>query len=297
MRVVIAGSTGLIGTALVSRLRRADHEVIRLIRRPAKAPDERSWDPMAGRLDPDALDGAHAVVNLCGAGLGDRRWSGEYKQTIRDSRIVSTDVLARAAAEHGVSVLLNASGIDYYGDTGTRVVDESSPAGTGFLADLCADWEDATLPALEGGVRVVRLRSGLVISATGGVMDRLRPLFRLGLGARLGNGRQFMPWISLADEVGAITHLLEHPDGSGPFNLCGPEPVTNAAFTKALATALRRPALLVAPAFALRLVLGAEFVEETALTGTRARPAALERHGYTFEHPTLQAALRAAFGR
>ena len=294
MRVVIAGSSGLIGTALVALLRQAGHDVLRLVRRSARAPDERAWDPAAASMATGTLDGADAVVNLCGCAMANRRWSGEVKQAIRDSRIGPTEVLAAAVAEHGVPVLVNASGVGYYGDTGDREVDESAPMGSGFLAEVCRDWEAATAAAERAGTRVVRARTGLVISPSGGLMGQLKPLFAIGLGGRLGSGKQYMPWISLDDEIGAIRFALEHDELSGPVNLSGPDPVTNAEFTKAVGEAMGRPTPLAVPAFALRLALGADLVDEMALIGQRAVPAALRTHGYPFQHATLAAALTAA---
>ncbi|HYZ37194.1 MAG TPA: TIGR01777 family oxidoreductase [Pseudonocardiaceae bacterium] len=294
MRVVIAGSSGLIGTTLVALLRQAGHDVLRLVRRPARAPDERAWDPPAATMDAGTLEGADAVVNLCGSALGNRRWSGEVKQAIRDSRIVPTEVLASAVAEHRIPVLVNASGVGYYGDTGDRQVDETAPMGAGFLARVCRDWENATAAAEKAGARVVRARTGLVISRSGGLMGQLKPLFAVGLGGRLGSGRQYMPWISLDDEVGAIRFALENDELAGPVNLCGPDPVTNAEFTRAVGEAMHRPTPFVVPGFALRLVRGAELVDEMALIGQRAVPAVLRKHGYPFQHPTLPAALAAA---
>ncbi|OZM80032.1 TIGR01777 family oxidoreductase [Pseudonocardia sp. MH-G8] len=296
MRVVVAGSSGLIGTALVADLRHAGHEVLRLVRRTPAAPDERGWDPPAGRIDDGTFDGVDAVINLNGAGIGDRPWSGARKQQLRDSRTVPTDVLAGAVAEHGVASLLNASGINFYGDTGSRVVDESAPVGAGFLAELCRDWEVATAPAAAAGARVVLMRSCVVLSPAGGLLGRLRPLFSLMLGGRLGSGRQAFPWISLDDEVGAMRFLVEHPDVRGPVNLAGPEPVTNAEFTAALAAVLNRPALLTVPALALRAVLG-QAAEEMILTGPLAVPAVLQEHGYEFRHRTVTDALSAAVDR
>jgi uncharacterized protein len=292
MRIVIAGSSGLIGTALVSALRQGGHDVLRLVRRRPSAPDERGWDPPAGWLEGDTLDGAGAIVNLCGVGVGDRRWSGAFKQQIRDSRIEPTDVLAKAATEHGVPVLVNASAVGYYGDTGDAVVDESAPAGSGFLAEVCRDWEAAARPAADQGVRVVLLRTGPVIASSRGFMGRMLPLFRFMLGGRLGSGRQYLPWISLDDEVGAIRFLIETDDVHGPVNLVGPTPVTNATFTRELSAVLGRPAPWVVPAFALRLVLGELSAE--ILTGQRAVPRVLEEHGYRFQHPTLRSALEVA---
>ncbi|MGH3870643.1 MAG: TIGR01777 family oxidoreductase [Pseudonocardiaceae bacterium] len=294
MRVVIAGASGLIGTALVALLRQAGHDVLRLVRRRPGGPDERVWDPSAATMDTAALDGTDAVVNLCGSPMATGRWSGERKQAIRDSRIGPTEVLAAAVAEHRVPVLVNASGVGYYGDTGDREVDETAPGGSGFLAEVCRDWEAATAAAERAGTRVVRVRTGLVISPSGGVMGQLKPLFAVGLGGRLGNGQQYMPWISLDDEVGAIRFALEHEELSGPVNLSGPEPVTNAEFTTAVGAAMQRPTLLVVPGFALRLARGAEMVDEMVLTGQRAVPGVLHEHGYPFQHPTLPAALAAA---
>lgn len=297
MRVVIAGSAGLIGTTLVPLLRQAGHEVLRLVRRRPSAPDERGWDPPAGTLDEGALDGADAVVNLCGVNLGDKRWSGEFKQLLRDSRIVPTEVLAAAVAEHRVPVLVNAAGSNIYGDTGDHVVDETAPSGSGFLAELCRDWEAATAAARDGGARVVTLRTGPVLSPSGGLVGELRPFFALGLGGRLGDGRQYLSWISLDDAAGAICFLLEHEDVSGPVNVTGPAPVTNAEFTRAFGEALNRPAVLVVPGSALRIARGSELADQVALVGQRAVPAVLERHGYAFAHPTVGAALAAALGR
>ena len=290
MRVVIAGSSGLIGTSLVAALRQGGHEVVRLVRRVPEAPDERGWDPAAGRLDDGALAGADAVVNLCGAGLADRRWTPERKELLVSSRVRPTAVLAEAVARQGVPALLNGSAVGYYGDTGQRVVTESTPPGSGFLADLCRQWEAATGPALDAGARVVLLRTGLVIAPSGGLLGQLKPLFSLFLGGRLGDGSQYMPWISLDDEVGALRFAAENREVSGPVNLTGPDPVPNAEFTRALAAALGRPAPWVVPGFALRAALG-QVADEAILAGQRAVPEMLEKHGYSFAHPTLGAAL------
>jgi len=293
MRVLVAGSSGLIGTALVAQLRATGHDVLRLVRRRPSAPDERGWDPPAGRIDNGAFDGVDAVVNLNGVGIGDRPWSGARKQLVRDSRNVPTDVLATAVAEHGVATMLSQSGINIYGDTGERVVDESAPPGRGFLADVCREWEAATAPAEAAGARVVLMRSAPVLSRSGGIVARLRPLFRLMLGGRLGSGRQYFPWISLDDEIGAVRFLLEHAEVAGPVNLVGPEMVTNAEFTRALAEAVHRPAPFVVPGFALTAALG-QMAHEMVLTGPRAVPAKLTAAGYLFRHPTLKDALAVA---
>ncbi|QXV62653.1 TIGR01777 family oxidoreductase [Amycolatopsis sp. TNS106] len=293
MRVLIAGASGLIGTSLTTRLRRSGHDVVRLVRREERAADERRWDPPAGEIADGALDGVDAVVNLAGAPLLPGRWSAARKQVLLDSRVEPTEVLAEAVAEHGIPVLVNASAVGYYGDAGPSLVDETSPAGRGFLAELCTAWEGATETAATAGARVVRIRTGLVLAREGGLLDVLRPLFRLGLGGKLGDGKQYMPWISLDDEVGAIVFALETETLSGPVNLSGPQPATNAAFTKALGRAVHRPAIWQVPGFAMKIALG-QAAEEMALFGQRAMPRALEEAGYAFRHPTLEDALAAA---
>lgn len=293
MRVVIAGSSGLIGTALVAHLREAEHDVLRLVRRSPAAPDERGWDPPAGRVEDGTFDGVDAVINLNGVGIADRPWSGARKQLVRDSRNVPTEVLAAAVADHRVPAFLSGSAVGYYGDTGGRAVDESGPAGRGFLADVCRDWEAATQKANDAGARVVLLRTGLVLSPAGGLLGKLRPLFSLFLGGRLGSGQQYMPWISLDDEVGAIRFALENREVTGPVNLTGPTPVTNADFTKALAAAVGRPTSIPVPAFAIRTALGS-MGEEMLLYGQRAVPAKLQAAGYQFRHHALGEALSAA---
>ncbi|OBF37495.1 TIGR01777 family protein [Mycolicibacterium peregrinum] len=288
--IAIAGSSGLIGSALVSALRAADRRVLRIVRRAPSNGDELFWNPDTGEFDAGALNGVDAVVNLCGVGVGDKRWSGAFKQSLRDSRIGPTEVLAGAVADAGVPVLINASAVGYYGDTRDRVTDESAPEGRGFLAGLCADWEAATAPAVAAGCRVVLLRTGLVMSPSGGMVNRLKPLFSLGLGARLGNGRQYIPWISLEDEVRAVLFAMATEGLSGPVNLTGPAPVTNAEFTAALGRALNRPTPVMVPGFALRTLLG-EIADEGLLIGQRAIPAALERAGFSFHHNTVGEAL------
>jgi uncharacterized protein len=296
VRVVVAGSSGLIGTALVAHLRAGGHEVLRLVRRAPAAPDEREWDPAAGTIDPGTFDGVDAVVNLNGAGPADRPWSGARRQTLRDSRIVPTEVLAAAVAEHGVPAFLSASAIHYYGDAGGVTVDETGPAGSGFLAGLVRDWEAATQAARDAGARVVNLRTGLVLSPSGGALGPLKLLYRFALGGRIGPGTQYMPWISLDDEVGAIRFLLENDTVDGPVNLTGPTPVTNAEFSRALAAAVGRPAPFAVPAVVIRKVAGAQG-EEMLLYGQRAVPAKLEAAGYRFRHRTLDEALAAALDR
>jgi uncharacterized protein len=291
--VAIAGSSGLIGSALVTALRTADHRVLRIVRRAPANADELHWDPDSGEFDAGALSGVDAVVNLCGLNIGQRRWSGAFKQNLRDSRITPTEVLSTAVADAGVGVLVNASAVGYYGDTKDRVVVENHSAGTGFLAQLCKDWEAATAPAQQAGTRVVLARTGLVLASSGGALRRLRPLFSVGLGTRLGNGRQYMSWISLEDEVRALQFAIADRRLYGPVNLTGPAPVTNAEFTTALGRAVNRPTPLTMPGFAVRAALG-EFADESLLSGQRAIPAVLERNEFEFHHNTVGEALRYA---
>jgi uncharacterized protein len=288
--IAIAGSSGLIGSALVYALRATDRKVLRIVRRAPSNADEVFWNPDTGEFDSSVLAGVDAVVNLCGINVGEKRWSGAFKQSLRDSRIGPTEVLSAAVVEAGVPTLINASAVGYYGDTNSQTVDETAPAGEGFMAQLCEDWEAATSFAAHDGTRVVLVRTGLVLAPAGGILGRIKPLFSLGLGARLGNGRQYMPWISLEDEVRALLFAISHDDVSGPVNLTGPAPVTNAEFTAALGRTVNRPTLLVAPGFALRAVLG-EFAEEGLLGGQRAIPAVLERAGFHFHHNTIGEAL------
>ncbi|MGF2947122.1 TIGR01777 family oxidoreductase [Mycobacterium sp. Lab-001] len=294
--VAIAGSSGLIGSALVTALRAEDHRVLRIVRRAPANSEELHWNPESGEFDPDALSEVDALVNLCGVNIDQRRWSGAFKQSLRDSRITPTEVLANAAADAGVETLINASAVGYYGHTGDCVVDESAGAGSGFLAQLCQDWEAATLPAQYGGVRVVLARTGVVLGAASQSLRRMRPLFSFGLGARLGNGRQYMSWISLEDEVRALLFAITHRALSGPVNMTGPAPVTNAEFTTAFGRAVDRPTPLALPGAVVRAALG-EFADEALLIGQRAIPDALERAGFQFHHNTIGEALSYATAR
>lgn len=291
MRVVLAGASGLIGTALASLLREQGSEVKTLVRGgSAHGPDVDTWDPSRGLVDPDFLANADAVVCLSGVGVGDHRWTDSYKQQILSSRVDTVGTIARSLAEYGgPRVLVCASAVGYYGDTGDRLIDEDAPAGSSFLAGVCVQWERAADPARDAGVRVAHLRTGLVLASEGGLLPRLKILTQLGVAGRLGNGKQYMPWISLRDEVRAIEFVLSH-NLSGPVNLSGPAPAPNAEFIRTLGRLLHRPTVLPAPAFALRVVLG-EFAGEV-LGGQRALPAALTHAGFEFEHETLAAALR-----
>lgn len=314
-RVAITGSSGLIGTALTESLRGDDHEVIRLVRRPAaggaagaaRGLATSSWDPDSadGGLDARVLSGTDAVVHLAGAGIADKRWTAARKAELRDSRIRATRALATGLArlDKPPATLVSGSAIGWYGDTGGREVDESAPPGTGFLAELVRDWEQAADPARSAGIRTTHLRSGLVLTAKGGTLGKLLPIFKLGLGMPLGSGNQYMSWISLADEVGAIRFLIDRSDVAGPVNSTAPRPVTNSEFTTALNDALGNPtvlrlpvpgarlpgSLLHAPALALRLALG-EMAGEL-LASARVAPRRLLEAGYAFQHPDISSAL------
>jgi uncharacterized protein len=303
MKIAETGSTGLIGTALVARLRSDGHQVIRLVRRAPRSAGEVRWDPRAADAGlgpsalsvPGALDGLGACVHLAGAGVASHRWTSRYKAEIRASRVLGTRALAGALTRLGSppTTLVAASAIGWYGDTGGREVDESAPAGNGFLARVVRDWEAAAEPAAAAGIRVVHIRSGLVLTPDGGFLARLLPLARLGLCPRFASGAQVMTWISLSDEIGAIKFLLDRRDISGPVNLTAPDPVTNSAFTAALAAAVGRRDLpwLRVPGPVIRLGLGEAAVE--LLTSARVIPTRLLEGGYPFRYPTLAEALAA----
>lgn len=298
----MAGASGFLGTRLVARLAADGHEITRLVRRPARQPDEVQWDPGAARLDPLVVAASDAVINLAGAGVGDRRWNDEYRALIRSSRVDTTSTLAITMAglpaPDRPKVLLNSSAVGFYGNTGDRIVDENAPAGTGFLADVARAWEAATRPAEDAGVRVVLLRTGLPLHRDGGLLKPQLLPFRLGVGGRLGSGRQWLPWISMVDWLDAMVFLLDRADVAGPVNVVGPNPVRNREFARELARQLHRPALVPVPALALRVALGG-FAQE-ALTSARVVPGVLSGaghpsgSGFSFRHPDLPSALRAA---
>ncbi|MEU8385644.1 TIGR01777 family oxidoreductase [Streptosporangium sp. NPDC048865] len=296
MKVTVTGSSGLLGSALVRALRDDGARVVRLVRRVPRGDDEAFWNPAKGVVDQAALEGAGAVIHLAGAGIGDRRWSEAYKREVVDSRVEGTRTLAAALAGLAAKppVLLSGSAIGFYGDTGDVAVDETAPAGAGFLAqDVVVPWEAEAAPAEEAGIRVVTLRTGLVLSGRGGMLARILPVFKAGLGAPLGSGRQYWSWISIDDWILAVQHLLKNPEISGPVNLTAPEPVTNAEFTKALGAALHRPTMpLAVPGFVLRTALGG-FAEEGVLTGQRVLPRRLLDSGHAFRHTRLGEALAA----
>lgn len=294
MHVAVTGSTGFIGSALVSRLTGQGHRVTRLTRREPRAPDEIRWDPGAGLLDPADLRDVEAVVNLAGEPIAGGRWTARRRRRIRDSRVQGTGLLARtlAARDGGPMVLVSSSGIDYYGDRGEEILTEESGAGDDFLAQVCIAWEAAADPARAAGVRVVHPRTGIVCAARGGALPKLMLPFRLGVGGRLGTGRQYMSWITLDDMIDLLLHALTSGSLSGPVNAVAPGPVTNAEFSRTLAAALRRPALVPVPRFAPRLVLG-ELADALLFSSQRAIPARAEADGFTFRHRTLAEGLRA----
>ncbi|MFE2880403.1 TIGR01777 family oxidoreductase [Streptomyces roseus] len=294
MRIAITGSSGLIGQALVRSLRADGHEVVRFVRRTPSVPEEAEWDPRRGYVDPAGLAGCGAVVHLAGAGVGDHRWTAAYKKEIRDSRVAGTDAIARAIAalDAPPGVIVCGSAIGYYGDTGDRAVDEHAPAGQGFLPEVCVAWEAAAAPARAAGVRTVFARTGLVVAAGGGAWGKLFPIFKAGLGGRLGDGRQYWSFISLRDEIAALRHAVDTPGLSGPLNLTAPEPVTNREVTAAMGRVLHRPTPFPVPASALRLALG-EFAGDV-LGSQRVRPARLLESGFTFRDPDIDQSIRAA---
>ncbi|MER7936733.1 MULTISPECIES: TIGR01777 family oxidoreductase [unclassified Streptomyces] len=293
-RIAVAGASGLIGKALVGSLRADGHEVVRLVRRAADGPGEVCWDPEGQYVDTAGLAGCDAVVNLAGAGIGDRRWTDAYKRRIRDSRVLGTAALAKAVAalDEPPRVFVSGSAMGFYGETGDRAVDEDAPAGDGFLPSLCVEWEEAAAPAREAGVRTVFVRTGLVVARGGGAWGRLFPLFKAGLGGRLGDGRQYWSFIALHDEVAAIRFLLDTDGLEGPFNLTAPEPLTNREITAAMARVLRRPALFPVPAAALQVALGE--MAGDVLGSQRVVPKRLLESGFTFAFPGIEDAIRAA---
>lgn len=294
MRVAVAGSSGLIGTALVSHLQSSGHQVVRLVRNPAaRAENTCYWNPATGDIEDDAFDGIDGVVNLAGAGIGDRRWSERRKRELRHSRVDATELLVEAmgAAATPPAVLVAGSAVGFYGDRGDEELSELSGPGGGFLAVLAADWEAAAVEAENAGIRVVLARTGLVVAGNAPFLTRMLPLFKLGVGGPLGRGQQWWPWIALEDEVRALAFLLES-DNSGPVNLCAPNPVTNLEFTRALASVLRRPAALAVPRFGPRLLLGRELADGLLFSSTRAHPVALSDAGFEFRYPELGAALK-----
>lgn len=292
MRIVVAGASGLIGSALVAALRADGHDVVRLVRRPSQARDEVSWDPVAGDISGD-LGTVDAAFNMAGANVGDKRWTKAYKKEILDSRVNTTSTLSKALArlEHKPKVLVNGSAIGFYGDSGATVLTEDSPAGQGFLSDVVVDWEAATAPAQAAGLRVVHARTGLVVSPHGGAFGRLIAIFKYGVGGRVGSGNQYWSFISLRDEIRALQFCLDTESLNGPVNLVAPAAVTNREVTKAIADLVRRPAFLPVPALALKAALG-EFASDI-LASQNVVPEKLSGAGFTWSDPTIEQALAA----
>jgi uncharacterized protein (TIGR01777 family) len=297
MKIVISGASGLIGTQLVAKLSSSGHEVVRLVRRSPK-PGEIQWNPKSGTLDAAALEGVDAVIHLSGAGIGDKRWTDGYRKEILDSRTATTALLATtmASLSRKPSVFLSGSAIGIYGARNDEQLTEVSTHGTGFLAEVCEQWEAAAKPAVDAGIRTVYLRTGIVLSPKGGALKKLLPLFKLGVGGKFGNGKQWQSWISIDDEIGAIEHLLT-ANVSGAVNLTAPNPVTNGEFTKVLASVLKRPAIVPVPTFAPKILLGGELADALLFTGQRVIPAALNASGYMFKHTTLESAFRSLLSK
>ena len=294
-RICVLGASGMLGTALIEKSLGAGVRVTAFSRtRRRNSPGVAFWDPQAGQIEKERLEGVDAVLNFAGANIAEGRWTDARKRLLWSSRVDSTALIARALTqlERPPVVWVNASGANYYGTDPNEAMYEESPPGKGFLAELCQAWEAATEPAAQAGIRVVRMRYGVVLSPKGGALKKLLRLFRLGLGGRIGSGEQRMPWITLPDAVGATHFSMRHPDVSGPVNAVAPEPITNAQFTEALARVLGRPAVLPVPAFALKAVFG-EMAEETLLGGANVRPRRLEIAGYRFEHPRIDDAFEA----
>ncbi len=298
MRVIISGASGLIGRSLVERLGAGGHDIVRLVRREPREPNEIQWDPAGGTIDSAGLEGADTVVHLAGAGIGDHRWTESYKQEILDSRVLGTSLLASTLAglERKPAVLVSASAIGWYGDRGDEILDETAAQGSGFLADVTAAWEEAAAPAASAGIRVVHPRTGIVLSKDGGALQRLLLPFKLGAGGRTGPGTQWWSWITLDDEVRGLSHLAFSSEMAGPVNLTAPNPVTNREFVDALGAVLRRPALLPTPSFALKAILGSELAEALLFQSQRVIPAGLTEDGFAFDSPSLEGALQSLIG-
>ena len=295
MRVAITGASGLIGSALADRLTARGHQIVRVTRGSSPAPGTVAWDPPAGTIDAAGLEGCDGVVHLAGAGIADKRWTDARRRVILESRTLGTDLLVRtlASLDRPPRVLLSGSAIGFYGERGDEVLTEASPRGSGFLSDVCVAWEAAAAPAADAGIRTTFLRTGIVMTSRGGALGKVLPLFKLGVGGRLGSGRQWWSWISIADEVGAMLWLLDH-DMAGPVNLTAPAPATNREWTKTLGATLGRPTFVAVPKFGPKLLLGSDLGEELLFTSARVEPTALQAGGYRFEHPTLEAGLASA---
>lgn len=294
MKILITGASGLIGRALSSTLKAQGHTIVSAVRREPRRNDEVQWDPKSGTMEASAFEGVDAVVHLAGAGIGDKRWTNDYKMEILESRTNGTALLANtmAALADKPRVFISGSAIGIYGARADEELSETATIGSGFLADVCRDWEAAAKPASAAGIRTVLLRTGIVLSPEGGALKKQLPLFKLGLGGKFGSGKQWQSWISITDEVNAIVHLLTS-SLSGPVNLTAPSPVTNSEFTRVLSKVVSRPAVLPIPSFGPKLLLGSQLADALLFTGQRVTPNALLADGFVFSHPTLDSALRA----
>jgi hypothetical protein len=303
MKVIVTGSTGLVGRALVRSLLADGHEVTRLVRGDSqgfRAPGTAAvhWDPSRGEIDAPALEGHDAAVHLAGENVGEGRWDDEKKRRIRESRVKGTNLLAGALAGLGAKprVLVSASATGFYGDRGAEILREESASGTDFLSEVCREWEKGTLPASQAGIRVVHLRIGVVLSGEGGALGKMLTPFKLGVGGKIGSGSQYMNWITLEDLIGVVRRAVEDENLRGPVNAVAPQQVTNEEFTKAIGRALGRPTLFTMPAFAARLAFG-EMADALLLASTRVEPARLKEAGYEFKHPEIEGALRSVLGK
>jgi uncharacterized protein (TIGR01777 family) len=301
MDVAVTGASGFVGSALVPALEADGHRVVRAVRPESakKAGDTLSWDPVEGRIDAAGLEGIDAVIHLAGAGIGDKKWTPDRKRLIHESRVKGTTLLCETLAglTKKPAVLVSASAVGYYGPRGDEILTEESDSGAGWLAGVVRDWEQATAPAEAAGIRVVRTRSGAILSADGGILKRMLFPFKAGVGGRVGKGTQYMSWITLDDEIGAFRYVLAHEDLSGPVNVTAPNPVTNTEFTKALGSALHRPTAIPTPVFLLKIPYGLELVFNLLLSGQRVVPSRLQQSGYRFEHEELEPALRDLLGK
>ncbi len=287
-RIAITGTSGLIGSALFGLLKSEGHTVQKLVRRPIISPEEVFWNPDSGEVDLAPLEGVNAIIHLAGAGVSDKRWTNKYRATILNSRLLGTTAIANAVAILKPEVFISASAIGWYGETGNRAVSESDRSGDDFLAAVCREWEAAA--ELAGEVRTVKMRTGLVLDSTGGALGKMLPLFRFGVGGKLGSGKQWWSWITLHDQLRAIEHLLQSPI-EGPVNITSPNPSTNQEFTAALARALHRPALFPVPSLALKIAVGG--LSSELLGSKKVLPTKLVESGFTFDYPHIAPALAA----
>lgn len=298
--IAITGASGLVGSALTDFLTTGGHTVRHVVRSPPKADHEIYWSPSKNEIDAQGFEGVDVVIHLAGAGIAAKRWDDDYKRTLLDSRVQGTALLARTLASMKTPphTLISASAVGYYGsERGDEILNEQSASGTGFLAGVCRQWEEAAQPAIDAGIRVVYPRFGLILSGQGGLLDKMSTPFKLGTGGKLGNGRHYMSWVAIDDVLGALNFLMFTPEITGPVNVTAADPVTNAAFTKVLGRVLSRPTIMTVPRFALKAALGTEMAEETTLASQRAVPERLMESGFEFFYPDLEQTLRHLLGK